>query len=243
VTKNRRLRNVANAFSGTPSHRTLTLYQVAKDKPFRPIHSGTVKRYEGVYRSGATMPPIRVAEVDGVLILVDGWHRMAALEGLGIDRVEAEIVPASSIEEARWLAATANVTHGLPLKRGELRKVFRAYVRARKHLGKHKGQFKSYDEIAVELGRAKSTIYSWMRANFPKIARQMGGNDNFKGKGGAPDYEPTPPQLGGAQKGVLQVLSAFRSSMDHEERGAIIEMVEHVLEQMRGSGSWSQTAF
>jgi hypothetical protein len=168
-----------NGNSSTPDKpKVLRLEQIVLDDrfQFRPLDRGTVKKYASVYRADIEMPPVKVANLKGALILVDGWHRVAARESLGEQDVEAIEIPASSEKEVRWLAAQANLEHGLPLKPKQYREVFRAYVKARRHRNEN-GSFKSYREIATELGGARghTTIRNWMEQDFPGLFRAMGG--------------------------------------------------------------------
>ena len=74
--------------------------------------TGTVDDYKESMAGGAVMPPITVALVDGVMFIVDGWHRVQAARELGYEEIEAEII-AMTDSEAMWRAAAANQSHGL----------------------------------------------------------------------------------------------------------------------------------
>jgi hypothetical protein len=159
------------------------------------------------------MPPLTVARVNGALVLVDGWHRLGALHQIGRWEAEVNVVDATE-RETYWLAARANLTHGLPLKPRELRKVFRSYVRARQH--RDGDRIKSYREIAEETGGncGHTTVRNWMFSDFPKIAREMGGKDDVVGNGG--DYDvPAGPSFKDTASAALQdALVAFRAVDD-----------------------------
>lgn len=73
---------------------------------------GTLADYKDAMSNGASMPPIVVADVDGVLFIVDGWHRVSAALALGWLELEAFVEP-MTINEAVWEAASANKAHGL----------------------------------------------------------------------------------------------------------------------------------
>jgi len=88
------------------------------------------------------------AEIGGLLILIDGWHRHRAALREGISAVPVIVVEAHSVEEAKWLAAEENRKHGVPYKSRELQKVFAAYIDAGKHLKKR--GLKSYREIGAD---------------------------------------------------------------------------------------------
>jgi hypothetical protein len=135
------------------------------------------------YMYGQSFPPIRLANVNGALILMDGWHRLAAQrklkesDGSPKTRVLATIETLTE-NEARWQAALANTTNGLPLHFTERVNVFHAFIKTGQHRRGKRG-YKSYREIARELGglAPKSTVHRWMKEHYPKIARRMAEND------------------------------------------------------------------
>ena len=48
---------------------------------FRPLDPDTVNKYKRILRNeGIALPPVRVAKLNGVLILIDGWHRIEAIK-------------------------------------------------------------------------------------------------------------------------------------------------------------------
>jgi hypothetical protein len=200
------------------------------------LDPGTVARYANGYAAGAGLPPVTVAQVGKALVLVDGWHRVAALERLGRGEVGAVVIPATD-REARWLAAHANLTHGLPLKNKEIREVFRAYIRARQHLD-GRGGTKSYRVIAQDLGgvKAYTTIRNWMQKDFREIAKRMEGDERFTGDGGPGGPGPSAVFTATAGQHLDNALAAFRGIEDPVERGQIIEQMERALEEMKEGG-------
>ena len=158
-----------------PSTSTVVLAQLCRapefqirDKLCRP----TVHRYAAAMKAGQQLPPLSVALVDGVPCLVDGYHRVAAMELLGQATAEAIVTPATK-PDAVWKAAKANMQHGLPLKSKELRQAFRVYIRTGQHR-KGRGKRKSLREIGQEIGRSHNTIRNWMAQDFPKLAKEYG---------------------------------------------------------------------
>jgi hypothetical protein len=150
----------------------------------RKLDQGTIAKYASAYKAGTALPPIKVAMVDGrVPTVIDGWHRIAALKRLNQIRVMAEVIPQVSRQEALWLAAEANLRHGLPLTNAEVKNVFRAYMKARKHIKKG-GRLKPLREIGRYLGKSHHTIANWMKKMFPKTYEQYQYDEAGKGKGG-----------------------------------------------------------
>lgn len=136
------------------------------------LNSNTVRDYARGYAQSADFPPVKVASVNGALVLVDGWHRIAALRSLDREEVQAVVV-ANDAEEGRWLSAKANLANGLPLKAKERRAVFRIYVKTGQH--RQGRRLKSYREMTRDFPglASKSTLARWMQADFPSIAAQM----------------------------------------------------------------------
>lgn len=76
-----------------------------------------VEHYAEVYRNGGALPHLAIYQVGKRLVLVDGYHRLAAAAVAEKARVPIEIVGTGAIEEAREWALTANQKHGLPLRK------------------------------------------------------------------------------------------------------------------------------
>jgi hypothetical protein len=81
-----------------------------------------VAEYAELYRAGVELPPIRVVRDDHLTTLGgakvfrywpwDGFHRVAASRQAGRTTIQAEI-RSGELEDAKWLALSANTTHGL----------------------------------------------------------------------------------------------------------------------------------
>ncbi len=132
------------------------------------VDAATVRQYAATLKNDPdAMPPIVVTVLNEAPTLVSGRHRVAAMKAVGISETRAEIVEVSSEDEARWLAAEANLKHGLRLRPKALRGVFKAYVEAGRHRrgSSLRAPLKSYREIACELGGTihYGTVRNWMR--------------------------------------------------------------------------------
>ncbi len=78
----------------------------------------TVERYAD---SWERLPPIVAFEVEGRLLVADGFHRHAAAVMLGKRRIPTE-VRTGTFTEALDFVASVNLFHGLPLTRAERRR-------------------------------------------------------------------------------------------------------------------------
>lgn len=164
---------------------------VIRHAPLQVRHAldgAAVRQYQDMARAGQKFPPIKVARLpDGRLLLVDGWHRIeaGALEmsapewnapddGPGV----LALVATMSEQDATWEAARANTEHGVRLKPGELRGVFRAFIKAGKHRLRA-GKWLSYRELAaaIPIGKSYGTIRTWIKDDFPKLHDQMSSQE------------------------------------------------------------------
>ena len=85
----------------------------------------TVERYVEAWER---MPPVTVFEVDGRLLLADGFHRHAAAVKLGRRMMPAE-VRQGTFNDALDFVAGVNLFHGLPLTRTERRRAVEVKLR------------------------------------------------------------------------------------------------------------------
>jgi hypothetical protein len=206
------------------------------------LDNAAVSRYKNIYKNGGTMPPIRIALVAGTLRLVDGWHRLEALRLLGHDEVLADIVE-MTLSDARWAAASANLTHGLPLKSKEVRNVFNAYITSRQHY-KANGRTKSYRDIAADLNGVVTyrTLNRWMEEDHPKIAKEMssrhGGADKAHYHDGGPPKVDCITPLQAALESLDNAIAEARA-MSPEERRELLDYARRLLGRLETLPQWT----
>ncbi len=137
------------------------------------LNATRVKHYRSVYKSGATMPPITLADIKGKLYLIDGWHRCEAQIELGWSHFDATIMPMSK-SEAQWKAASANLTHGESYKKPERKKAFNVFISTKQNKAAG-GKLMSYREMAVAFGGDPShvTIRKWVKDDHPMLFKAL----------------------------------------------------------------------
>jgi len=220
----------------------LRITDIVRDPDYQvrqKLKDQAVAQYANAYASGQVLPPVKVALVDGLAILTDGWHRLAALDRLGRATVLAQVENMTE-REARWRAAEANLTHGVQLTRPEHREVFRAFVRSGRH--REGSRFKSYREIASELGglRAHTTLRLWMRSDFPKVYRAMAGEDEGENEAFEPPLVDREEHLERLIMGhVDEVRAIARGMKDAGRRGEIVRALEELLRDVREARAWT----
>ena len=205
----------------------------------------TVRRYAQAMAAAATFPPLELAELDGALLLVDGFHRLEAMRSRGERQTTANVRQAGSLEEARWWAAQANLAHGLPLKAAERREVFRAYVSAFRHRQgeRRRGDLKSYREMAEELHFPHSTLRNWMRQDFPSVYRALQEGQG-EAPGGLPEAEPAHRAfMRQASVGLEAALAAVPGVSDPQDRGRLLEQVEDLRSALLAAGTEPEAPF
>ncbi|NDW07984.1 ParB N-terminal domain-containing protein [Jiella pacifica] len=218
----------------SPVTATLRLDKLVRDEQFRmrsKLNLEHVQSYEDSYRAGETVPLVIVAQVGGIFILVDGWHRIEALERLDVREIEAKIYKTTR-DVALWMAGMAALKQGTPLSSRELRKVFRAYVEAGKHV-LPEGKIKSYREMSADLGKPIGTIHAWMRKDFPIVAASISDVASGKLQDGPSGRAHQHSHLTSARKSLQQLHSSFQAMIDADDRRVIIEELEKALSAMR----------
>jgi hypothetical protein len=182
------------------------------------------------------MPPIRLGRVNGALMLVDGWHRLAAAKRIEREDITA-VIEDMTEDQARWAAAEANTMHGLQLKPGEKRAVFRRYVQTKQHQdGQH---FKSYRDIARELHgiAGKSSLQRWMEIDFPKVAAKMNS-----GRLAETSSDANTKHTRYFQTAVehLEQIVAAAPALGEEERRRLADQLSEAVPKIRTATPWTQ---
>ncbi|WP_156936359.1 ParB N-terminal domain-containing protein [Mesorhizobium sp. LNJC394B00] len=194
-------------------------------------NAATVKQYRDAMRAGAVFTPITVAPVDPQdpdkgFVLIDGWHRVTAVQALGGATIDAVVVTGATPNEYRWIAAEKNRTHGLRLTSADKREVFRAYVQAGRHRMENRGRrVKSAREMARDLQGIVSDrrIPVWMQQDFPKVYRAMraGGLEKNPGSDfGRKDRDVIHAEL--ATTALVQFKASFSAIRSKEQQQALL---------------------
>lgn len=195
----------------------------------------TAKRYADAMSLGAEFPAIQVVLVNNAPVLVDGFHRVAAAKHAGVSALLA-VVQEAKTNELRWLAAEANLRHGLPLRPRERREAFKAYVRAGRWR-KEDRSIKSSREMAGELQGMCShqTILNWMRKDFRHVWELMTRSEEDPRHDGGEADPPTEDDFMRAETLSLlrQAKVAMRGIADPILRGEMIAEAEMTLDEMR----------
>lgn len=189
----------------------------------------TVKAYASAMQAGSEFLPVTLAEIDGRLFLIDGFHRFNAATSIGRQGIEAVIVPMTE-REAIKASAVANLTNGLRLTKTEELNAFKQFIKGGGHL-KERGKLKSYREIASELHgiRTHGTIRNWMRKYFPRIARQMGDDKQGNRRADVPEMNPERERAKAIRDALGEARTLLDLVSDPEEVYLIREMVEALM--------------
>lgn len=190
------------------------------------------RKYAHEMQAGNLFPPVELADVDGVLYLISGWHRMdAAVDICGFSAVEATVQPMSKAE-AGWEAAAANLKNGQGYTPGDKRNVLRLYIKARKH---KKGNeiVKTYRDMAKELGVKVPTLHRWMEKDHPATFRAMGRDGTPRENSGPPDIDPDPETVRRAEQTLRELRHYSDSLLSPAERFDLIEETLRMVEQMK----------
>ena len=103
----------------------LKIEEVVADSRFQSrvaLNDEAIQDYADRYDEGVKLPPISVVKVGAQYILVDGFHRYAALKKLGDYEVEVTVLPGETEDDAQYMAWAANKAHGLHRSNADKRK-------------------------------------------------------------------------------------------------------------------------
>jgi len=231
---------LTNAFGVAVTHQVVqTTYRVfirdiLKDDSLqvrKNVQTATVRRYAEAMRTGAEFPPVTLGSIGGSLYLVDGWHRVAAAQ-LNDHSIISATIATMTRSEAEWLAAEANIRHGLSLKSKEYRQVFRAFIRSGQHRLKGR-RLMAYRDIAKRLGKCFSTIRNWMKADFPEeFALYQRMPENVPERSEAdPEKAAIEQALREAQEAV-QLTRNLGRTLDPSSLGQLIKSLQSVLNEL-----------
>jgi hypothetical protein len=200
----------------------------------KKLDSRAIERYADNYALGRPMDPIKVARVGKVLKLVNGWHRIAALRKIGMEKVQAEIVECRNDAEAGWIAAEANLKNAVPLRPCDTVNVFRMYMRAKKYKNQD-GTLQSLRVIRDAIPGVKShnTIQNWMKKFFPVKARMWKDEERGRNTGGVREGAADDRRITKTKDMLSDALASFKDINDLDARVDIIKLVETMVEEMK----------
>lgn len=203
------------------------------------LDQAAIARYATQYRNGADLLPIKLARITegcGALYVLDGRHRLQAAIREDLRELPAIIMDTTE-QEALWLAAEANMIHGVPLKKADHRRVFKAFIKAEKHkMGKRLMSLRDIAE-ALQGIAAHTTIHGWMRKDFPALARQYAADTPRRASENAgPTWKLPNGPWAEAQEHIhsLQAILAGLSAKDRdglrERAGVMLGFIEVIEE-------------
>jgi hypothetical protein len=214
----------------------LALHDVRRDPLFQVrerLVPDNLRKLRSAYLSGKRITPILVAFVDGeeLPFVIDGHHRYAVQEHIGVEVIEV-LAMGSSKREARWAAARANLEHGQPLKTRELRPVFRAYISSRQHILRD-GASQSYAEIGEAIGVRKNTIWHWMKRDFPAIFQKMSRDDMPSGEREKPTHVPPVVDRMATFNDHLRAIRDEFEATSAEDQHEVLRMIDAAVRNLR----------
>jgi hypothetical protein len=204
------------------------------------IYPWKVQQYATAYLNEVHLPPVEVGQRGKGFILIDGFHRLAALKKIKAEVVEA-VVTQEPEDQWKWLAAKRNLSHGMPLRSSEIHNAFIVYMESQQYMHKRGYALKKYREIAAELGgyRRHTTIRNWMIQEYPDVAKMIGDeNIIFGSKEKEKKKDMTRETVEQAEGALENALALVKTLDDEVARGQVIGKVEEVLMLMKEQGSW-----
>lgn len=101
---------------------TLPLADIQIDVSLQPRVAGlNADHVRALQETPDTWPPLLVVRRGGQCVLLDGFHRYAAAQNLGLENVPATVIPPPDDGDLATLAFAANLAHGMPLSLADKR--------------------------------------------------------------------------------------------------------------------------
>lgn len=126
-------------------------------QPRQSLHEGKVEEYAQRMKDGANFPPIqcgRLKEGDGSVYLLDGFHRVEALQRAGFNWSLATIDEYETRDEMFECAFRVNNTHGINLTDDEIREGIIRIIKMHPE--------ESERQLADRCGCSKTTIHRYI---------------------------------------------------------------------------------
>lgn len=109
-----------------PATQAVELDEIIMDERCQPrliLNPDAVQEYAELYEAAeATLPPLDVVDVNGALVLIDGFHRLAGARKAGRGFIRVKIVAVADLGRAAWLASAVNQGHGVRRSNADKRK-------------------------------------------------------------------------------------------------------------------------
>jgi len=95
---------------------TVALSDIVIDPTIQPRVGGIdTDHVRALEEAVDSLPPLSVVVLNGGYVLCDGWHRLAALQNQGRQKVSAVVLPVPDDDDVHRLAFELNASHGRPL--------------------------------------------------------------------------------------------------------------------------------
>ncbi len=100
-----------------PKTKAVPLNDIVLDERCQPraiLNPEAVQEYSDIYKEEEVdLPALDVVDIDGELVLIDGFHRLAGARQADLGFVRVTVVKKCDIGEALWLASAVNQGHGV----------------------------------------------------------------------------------------------------------------------------------
>lgn len=164
-------------------------------------------------------PPLLVVQRGDQYLLIDGFHRLAAAQNLGLDTVRVKVVPAPADGDLHALAFSSNAAHGRPLSLSDRRAFAEKILRGQPQLADR--------EIGRRCGLSSNTV-GVVRQRLEAAAQieqapERVGSDGHVYEVGANEERRQPGELPEAsfEEAVGDVMSGIFTSAERKQQRRI----------------------
>lgn len=189
----------------------------------------------------ASWPPLAAVQRDGRLVLVDGFHRLAAAQNLGLATVPVRVVDEPADGDLHVLAFALNAAHGRPLSLADRRAFAERLLRGRPEV--------SNMEVSRLAGLSPTTVAA-LRARLEEATAirptpERVGADGARYPAGAA-YRPAgdlpDPGLGDLVGDAVGRLFTPAERREQRRVARYLERLAVALEDQDGRAGWASAA-
>lgn len=187
---------------------TFILIESALQPRVDGLDAGHVQELQAVAEN---WPPLVVVERGGQFVLVDGFHRLAAAQNLGLDSVPVTILPMPEDGDLHALAFALNAIHGRPLTLSDRREFAVRLLRQHSEL--------SDREIGRRSGLTQPPIAK-LRSELEARQEIAPTENRIGGDGQVYKVQPQPPRRAAGELPTEESESLVNRLLSSDERRA-----------------------
>jgi hypothetical protein len=180
-------------------------------QPRAGLDSEAVEDYRQIYEADGKLPPVDAILVDGNLVVIDGFHRVAGAAKADHSFIRVKVVEEADLGRARWLAAAANQGHGVRRTNADKRAAVKLALQS------DIGQEQTLRVIAEHVGVHHSTVADIKAGLSDSDTPEEDDPQEVDSAPSEPDDRPPPDMYVTAARVLKKAYDKVCKVLDHED--------------------------